>query len=212
MSQSQQLDALSAALVKAQGEFLPAKFNATNPFLKNRYADLGSVIEASKEVLSRNGLAVSQGVYGVGGEVGVETLLVHSSGQWISTKVSMPIGEEKGKSAAQVAGSIVTYLRRYSLAAILGIYADEDNDGNAPTEKSATKAAAKPAPKAAAPTNGTPDPTNRQEFQTWALGLGLTGDEIANSVKSTGATKFEVNDIPKYMEMCKQALEAKKQP
>jgi hypothetical protein len=83
-------------------------------------------------VLAKNGLAVTQLTFGEDGVVGVETILTHLSGEWISDRVSMQVGEERGKSSAQVAGSIVTYLRRYSLASILGVYADEDGDGNKP--------------------------------------------------------------------------------
>jgi hypothetical protein len=67
---------------------------------------------------------------------------MHTSGEWISSSISMPIGDEKGKSNAQVAGSIVTYLRRYSLASILGIYSDEDGDGNKPEPTRKPKAEA----------------------------------------------------------------------
>jgi len=64
--------------------------------------------------------------------VGVETILAHESGEWIGSTIFLPLGEEKGKSQAQLAGSVITYLRRYSLAGILGMYADEDGDGNTP--------------------------------------------------------------------------------
>ena len=125
-------DNLATALSKAQGEMPAVKFDSKNPFLKNNYASLGAIIATSKAVLARHGLAVTQLVYNEGDQVGVETILMHSSGEHISTRISMATEAEKGKSAAQVAGSIITYLRRYSLAAILGMYADEDGDGNMP--------------------------------------------------------------------------------
>ena len=123
------------ALSKCQGELQAAKFNATNPFLKNKYADLGAVIDAARKPMTSNGLSVAQPVEIEGDTVGVTTILMHASGEWISSSAKMPMGEERGKSAAQVAGSIITYLRRYSLASILGIYADEDGDGNKPEQK-----------------------------------------------------------------------------
>lgn len=126
------IENLAAALSKAQGEMVAVKFDSKNPFLKNNYASLGAIIASSKAVLARHGLAVSQLVYSEGDQVGVETILMHSSGERISTRISMATEAEKGKSAAQVAGSIITYLRRYSLASILGMYADEDGDGNIP--------------------------------------------------------------------------------
>lgn len=137
MNKSESIKSLAAALVKAQGEFRGVPMNSTNPFLKNKYADLGAVIESAKPVMAANGLAVSQLVGGDGATISVTTMLMHTSGEWIESTVSILVGEEKGKSTAQVAGSIITYLRRYGLAAILGLYADEDADGNHP-------AAAKP--------------------------------------------------------------------
>jgi hypothetical protein len=110
---------------------MPAiKFDSKNPFLKNDYASLGAIIAGARPVIAKHGLSVSQLTFGEEGVAGVETVLMHTSGEWISSSISMPIGDEKGKSNAQVAGSIVTYLRRYSLASMLGIYSDEDGDGN----------------------------------------------------------------------------------
>lgn len=147
MNKSDKIDELALALCIVQEGLKPVAFNATNPFLKNRYADLGAVIEASKELLAKNGFAVTQLATHDGG-IGVETVLMHKSGQWISSTISLPLGDEKGKSLAQVAGSIITYLRRYALAAIIGLYADEDGDGNdpKPVVKSSDKPAGKPVP------------------------------------------------------------------
>ena len=132
MNKSESIQNLAAALSKAQAEFPVIKFDSVNPFLKNSYASLGAVIAGGRPVLAKFGLAVTQLTFGEDGVVGVETMLTHSSGEWISDRVSMQVGDERGKSSAQVAGSIVTYLRRYALASILGVYADEDGDGNKP--------------------------------------------------------------------------------
>jgi len=130
MNKSESIQNLSAALSKAQAEYPAIKFDSVNPFLKNGYASLGAIIAGARPVNAKHGLSVSQLTFGEDGVAGVETVLMHTSGEWISSSISMPIGDEKGKSNAQVAGSIVTYLRRYSLASILGIYSDEDGDGN----------------------------------------------------------------------------------
>lgn len=107
----------------------PAYFNATNPFLKNKYADLGSLIKSTRDTLAKHGLSVSQLTTSTNGDVGVTTILAHESGEWLESTIMLPLGDEKGKSIAQVAGSIITYLRRYSYAAILGLYAEEETDG-----------------------------------------------------------------------------------
>jgi hypothetical protein len=132
MNKSESIQNLSAALVKCQAEMPAVKFNKTNPFLKNRYADLGAIIETAQPILAKHGLAVSQLCTTQGDHVGVETVLIHTSGEWIGSVMEIPAEAERGKSSAQVAGSIVTYIRRYALAAMLGMYADEDGDGNDP--------------------------------------------------------------------------------
>jgi hypothetical protein len=145
MEKSESIKLLAGALAQAQAEMPGVQFNATNPFLKNKYADLGAIISTSKPILGKNGLSVSQLVSTDKGNVGVTTVLMHNSGEWLESTAWLSLGEEKGKSQAQVAGSIITYLRRYSLASILGMYADEDGDGN-PAPKSEQKQQAKPQP------------------------------------------------------------------
>ena len=130
MNKSETIGKLAEALSRAQAEMHAAKFNSVNPFLKNNYADLGSIIDTAKPTLGKYGLAVTQHPFNDGDRVGVETVLTHASGEWISSSLSLPLADEKGKSGAQVAGSIITYLRRYTLSAVLGMYSDEDTDGN----------------------------------------------------------------------------------
>lgn len=161
MNKSDSIKNLAEALNKAQAEFSPAPENANNPHLRNKYADLGSIIETVKPVLAKYGLSVSQLVEGHAGEIGVSNVLMHASGEWLESYVSMPIADAKGINPAQAAGSIVSYLRRYSLAAMLGIYAggdDDANGGNHPAPKATREApaASVPAtlPETKAKTNG----------------------------------------------------------
>ena len=129
MNKSESIIELAKALSKAQGEMPSAELNAVNTFFNNsRYADLGSIIKASKAILAKNGLSVSQLTTSDNGNIGLTTLLMHTSGEWLETTITLPIGD--AKNVAQAAGSVITYLRRYSYASILGIYADEDTDGN----------------------------------------------------------------------------------
>jgi hypothetical protein len=145
MDKSDTIKELAGALAKAQAEMPAAPMNAVNPFLKNKYADLGSIIKTAAPVLAKHGLSYVQTVGGWDEAVSVSTVLMHTSGDFISDTVSMTIGEERGKSAAQVAGSIITYLRRYSLASMLGMYADEDVAGSEPLGKKVSQKA-KPVP------------------------------------------------------------------
>ena len=146
MNKSESIKSLAESLAKAQSEFSAVPFNSTNPFLKNKYADLGAIIQAAKPVLAKHGLAVSQLAESDNGSIGVTTMLMHSSGEWVASTISLPVADEKGKSSAQVAGSVITYLRRYALASVLGLYADEDGDGNTQVSHSITtpKPEAKP--------------------------------------------------------------------
>lgn len=136
-------------------------FDATNPFLKNRYASLGSVIEHSRPILAKYGLSIIQPPINDGDRIGVESTLLHTSGEFITTRFTLPLGDEKGKSLAQVAGSVVTYLRRYSWASILGLYADEDTDGEEAPKRpqDAPRAARAPTPPQAAQKPATEPPS-----------------------------------------------------
>lgn len=135
IQKSESIKNLAVALRKSQEEIKRVEFDATNPFLHNRYASLGAIIEASKSILVKNGLSVSQPVESNGNEIGITTLLLHDTGEYLSSTAMITISDEKGKSLAQVAGSIITYLRRYALASLLGMYADEDNDGGKEAEQ-----------------------------------------------------------------------------
>jgi len=122
---------VSAALVAAQGSVKAAEFDATNPFFKSRYATLGAVIEASREALFHNGLAILQTPTVADHLVSLKTEIVHKSGQTIDCgTMSLPISESERNSDAQLAGAIITYLRRYAWSSVMAIYADQDTDGN----------------------------------------------------------------------------------
>ena len=123
--QSEQLNELAAALAKAQGEMSAASKDSANPFFKSKYADLSSVWEACRLPLSKNGLSVSQplGLVGETGEkMALTTLLMHSSGQWVASTMVLPSCPKP-----QELGSVITYYRRYALAALVGVYQADDD-------------------------------------------------------------------------------------
>jgi len=157
MNTSESINELATALAKAQGQMTAARMDAENPFLHNHYADLGNVIQAAKKPLADNGLSYSQHPELNGGAVTITTILMHSTGQWIESTITLGLSEGKGMSQAQQMGSVITYLRRYSLSAILGIYADEDKDGNDEKTPSNGKAHATTAP-VTLPTNSKAQP------------------------------------------------------
>ena len=130
MNKSTTIGKLSSALSKAQAEMPVVKMNAQNPFLKNKYADLGAVIETSRPILAKYELAITQFPASDGDKIGVTTCLTHSSGEWIEDTIFINSTDSKGLSVAQSAGVVISYLRRYAWAAVLGLYADEDTDGH----------------------------------------------------------------------------------
>lgn len=125
MNKTDSIAELAKALAKAQGEIENASKNAANPHFKSKYADLAEVLNTVRPVFSSHGLSVLQMPSFDGGIASVETLLMHTSGEWISNTCSAPVS----KNDAQGVGSAITYLRRYSLAAFAGI-AQEDDDAN----------------------------------------------------------------------------------
>ena len=134
---SQSLDKLAAALSKAQALFQPAAKNKTNPHLKSKYADLVSVTEAVKKPLSDNGLSYVQLMEGDKADITCITTLMHTSGQWIASRLTM----HSKDTTPQAMGSAITYARRYGLSAMLGIVTDEEDDGEASQPKEAKNAA-----------------------------------------------------------------------
>ena len=125
--ESLELGELFGALAKAQIDMEVAKTDSTNPFFKSKYADLATVVKASRPYLAKNGLCVIQRVLPEdSGQLTLFSRLCHSSGQWMESR--MPINPPK--QDIQTLGSYITYLRRYSYAAIAGVVAaDEDDDG-----------------------------------------------------------------------------------
>ena len=129
MQQSESIANLAKSLSAVQGKLTYAKKDSKNPFFKSNYADLESVWDACRDLLSSNGLAVSQfpGLYSeLDKSMSLTTILTHISGEWISQEMSVPMS----KPDAQGAGSCLTYMRRYALAAVVGVV-QADDDGNA---------------------------------------------------------------------------------
>lgn len=134
------MKSLATALVKAQKEFEPARKDATNPHFRSKYANLSACVDAVKDALNNNGIALLQPTHECADGVIVETVFLHESGEQFSAgKLHFPAS----KQDAQGYMSALTYARRGSLLSACGI-APEDDDGN-DAVKSAPKAPAKKA-------------------------------------------------------------------
>lgn len=165
MKQSPEIARLASALVKVQAELKSISKDSTNPHFRNKYASLDAITEAVRPVLAKHGLSLIQGTTPVTEAEGrltaltIESTLLHESGEWISTAVTMPVGTVPTKDkqgnvisaepTAQTAGGATTYGRRYGLAALLALTTDEDDDGNQASTRAEAPAKAAPAAKPA---------------------------------------------------------------
>jgi hypothetical protein len=160
MTHSEQINEIAGALAKAQGAMKNARKDSANPFFKSKYADLAAVCEACREQLAANGIAVVQTPSATDdGRVVVTTMLVHASGQWFADSLAVKPKDD----GAQAMGSVITYLRRYSLAAFAGV-APEDDDGNAAVGHGVTASSA-------------PAPVKPGGFDKWLAGLDAVADD-----------------------------------
>ncbi len=117
---------LASALAKAQAMMKPALKDSTNPHFKSKYADLTSIWEACRDALTKNGLSVAQVTEFDGDLCWIKTILLHSSGEVLEGRYPLrPV-----QNTPQGMGSAISYARRYALAAMVGVVADDD-DGQA---------------------------------------------------------------------------------
>lgn len=124
---SETISKLAIALVKAQSEITSVSKDGANPHFKSKYATLDNIIDETRPVLAKHGLAILQMPGGDGENVIMRTMLMHESGEWLETE---PLVMRPVKNDPQGMGSCITYARRYSYSSLLSISTDEDDDGN----------------------------------------------------------------------------------
>jgi hypothetical protein len=179
---STELNELASALSKAQGQITGALKDSKNPFYKSNYADLASVWDACRDQLSTNGLSVVQTNGNDNDRVTVTTMLIHSSGQWIRGTCSA----KPSKDDAQSTGSVITYLRRYGLAAIVGVAQIDDDAyaGSGKNQKEQTKI--------------TPDPVDMKKMEEAVIWFKahINNDMIENDweIVQAGWKKLNTNE------------------
>lgn len=188
--------ALAAALAKAQGEISNATFNKTNPHFKSKYADLASIRDAVTPALSKHGLSVTQLTDFTGERFVLRTRLMHSAGEYVESSYPLPLAADK----PQVMGSAISYARRYSLAAIIGIASEEDDDAEGAEGRTSGNGHAEPRRTATATKGATPKPdasTTTPEGDT--LISQIVGSETAQDLKLWGDdpnVKFAIGKLP----------------
>lgn len=188
------------ALVSAIGELQNVAKTASNPYFKSKYAPLDAIVDATRPVLLKHGLAISQTPLYMEGSAGVETTILHTAGHSTTTTLLLPLKDQ----SPQGVGGAITYARRYALAAVLGLATEEDDDGNVSSGLSKkTAEEARPAVARAMDKN----PVVRQAGNvtaTWR-GILLTQAKVAAQSKDGAAKKWtlysvEFNDNGKTIE------------
>lgn len=140
MKHSESITKLATALVKAQAEMPEIPMDGTNPHFHSKFSTLGAVIKGTRPIFAKHGISILQLPCSGNGEVGLTTRIIHESGEWVEETAMMSVKDSA--NPGQELGKLVTYLRRYSLAAAAGVYSDEDvdNEGATKQEKKGTKA------------------------------------------------------------------------
>lgn len=169
MKQSESIDKIIPAFIAFQSDMPSVPKDGNNPHFKSKYATLGAITEATRPHLAKHGLGFMQWMSNREGYQLIVTRIMHTSGQWM---------EDEGyilnptKNDPQGMGSAVTYARRYTLGASLGIITEDDDDGNRASEPAPVK---KPAPK--------PEPAPLQE-PDWFNDMGELNDKGKLAAKS----------------------------
>lgn len=166
MEHSPEIDKIAAALAAAQAVMGHAAKSAQNPHLRSRYADLAEVIDATRPHLAAQGIAIVQAPSVAEGRITVRTSLLHASGQWVACELAARAPDNKGLSEVQSIGSVITYLRRYTLQSLCGIAADDDDGNAAPRSE--------PRPQSAPSSRGPAEPPKVATQAPPAAGGGLS--------------------------------------
>lgn len=213
-TQSPSIAELAKALVKAQGEFqaiVKDKTAKVGQYSYN-YADLASVLGAVVPVLCKNGLALSQITRWDSDKLvmSLDTRLLHTSGEWISGTYPLPTAAKP-----QEMGSAITYARRYSVTAILGIATEDDDDGQAAQDAGIRHASAKPTKRESKPEpEATTVITGAQagELRGIIAEAGISNSDVGAEIRricGAGVSKLSEIPAPKFAEV-KAALEKAK--
>lgn len=125
-----ELDKLAPALVGLQSDLVPVAKSANNPFFRSKYAPLNEVMANVQPLLAKHKLAISQFLTNLNGESAMRTILLHESGQYIEDVQPLLLVKQDPQSQ----GSATTYARRYGVMSVLGVVADDDDDGNKATQ------------------------------------------------------------------------------
>lgn len=183
---------INAALVAALGELRNVAKNAVNPHFKNRYASLDAILDAARPVLSKHGLALSQEPVFDDGKAGVVTRIIHAGGESRESTLLLPLRDQ----SAQGVGSALTYARRYAVSSVLGIAADDDDDG---------EIASKPSTEKFTPVKKVPAKDFHKELSALMDQNKVSGKEVIEFARKKGA-KVESESVKDISDALAQRL------
>jgi len=175
MQHSESIAKLAAALMVFQSEVKDPARDGENPHFRSKYVQIDGLLAAVRPILAQHGLSVVQSTGGDGQNVTITTMILHTSGEWLQTDA---LTLKAQQATPQGAGSAITYGRRYSLSAALGVAWDDDDDGNAAStppkaeKKAAPKAKTKDEPKAPRKVD------SLRAIAAAAKEIGVTNDDI----------------------------------
>ena len=196
MNSSANLKELATALANAQATLQIAKKGSENPFFHSKYADLLSVWTACREALTTNGLSVVQVIdVANDGKTFLETILLHESGEWIAGR--LPLLAIKQDPQAQ--GSAISYARRYSLSAIIGLCTEEDDDAESAMNREQPESKPESKGENICPIHGVPFRKFTKDNQEWWS--HKTEDGWCNKdkvLKLEVATAEEMGAVPEF--------------
>lgn len=186
---SDQINELAVALAAAQGEFSAVPKESANPFFKSTYAALPDVVKHTAPVLAKHGLSVSQFIDHDGTYDMLTTYLLHTSGQFISHSMRLYLV----KDDPQAQGSAVTYARRYSYMSVLGLVADNDDDGNAASNRGGN---ARPTPQRAPQGNtGASQPVgDKSPAEPQLIAYLQKADKLSQASKEPNETLHDITE------------------
>jgi hypothetical protein len=198
MRMSDTITEIAAALAKAQGAMDDATKSETNPHFRSKYADLAAVREVIREPLAVNDLSIIQAPRSREGEVEVETMILHKSGEFIAETLSVPLT----KRDAQGIGSAISYARRYGLMSLLGLAAADD-DGNEAVRRQPPQPSQAPATDARRA-----DSEQLLGVMKGSLGFCESYDSLASWIEKNGPTKARL--LPEHADEITELVNDKK--
>jgi len=205
----------ATALIKARTSLKAPGKDGKNPHFKSQYMTLDNLTAAVMSAMEPHGLMVMQQPFSMSDDggvcVGVETVVLHESGQTLSSGRDFFCRVVGGD--AQKVGAAVTYLRRYGLGAMLGVVVEEDDDGHGASQRPQPRQSEQGKPKLASapakPAEAKPQPTGRRKLLSEICGeliqKGVSAGEIKEQIKmlcdgATDTTKLTDGDVEGLIE------------